>query len=909
MKTKDLRRAFLDYFKSQSHLIVPSSSLVPHNDPSLLFTNAGMVPFKNAFLGLEPPPAIQVASSQRCMRAGGKHNDLENVGYTARHHTFFEMLGNFSFGSYFKAEAIHHAFHFLTKVLKIPVDRLWITVFEEDQEAEDLWINTMGIDPARLSRCGTADNFWSMGDTGPCGPCSEIYYDHGSDIPGGPPGSVDAEGDRYVEIWNLVFMQYNRDASGTLNPLPKPAVDTGMGLERIAAVMQGVHNNYDIDIFANLIESIQDLIGAGMNPKAPVHSLRVVADHIRSCAFLIADGVLPSNEGRGYVLRRIIRRAVRHGHAIGFKEPFFYDLVKFLVREMGDVYPVLAAGAERIKQALYQEELQFAHTLDKGLKILEEALAQTAGGLLPGAVIFKLYDTYGFPVDLTNDIARERGITLDTVGFEQAMEEQRTRSRDNSGFTGNPSVGSLGGFGMGDHVTGFIGYEDLQTKMPAEVVALGRCPKDPHQYAVEVLSNAEKLLVGETGEVILDHTPFYAEAGGQIGDSGELTWFSEGREGSFAVRNTRKVGTAYIHHGRVQSGSLGVGDKVQAKVDKVARQATARNHSATHLLHAVLRKVLGDHVQQKGSLVDFQRLRFDFSHGQALTAEQLKKIEGMVNQKILENTLIDTKELSIEKALEEGAMALFGEKYGEKVRVLSMGDISLDEPSKPFSIELCGGTHAQRTGDIGCFKIISESGIASGVRRLEAVTGEAALAYFNTLERQLSDVAERLRATRDTLPEKMTELLAKNRSLEKELQQAKMRLATQSSGGSDERPPAIRLIQGKKVLAVKIAIGDQKTLKEYAEHLRDQWDLSVVVVAGMDSEDAPKVQVVVLVAKACTLPLQANTLLKHVVEQLGGQGGGRADLAQGAGNKSEKLNYILGSVYNFIEKALDSVAE
>ncbi len=899
MKTKDIRKAFLDYFQSQSHLIVPSSSLVPHNDPSLLLTNAGMVPFKNAFLGLEQPPAIQVTSSQRCMRAGGKHNDLENVGYTARHHTFFEMLGNFSFGSYFKKEAIQHAFHFLTKVLKIPVDRLWITVFEEDQEAEDLWINTMGIDPARLSRCGTADNFWSMGDTGPCGPCSEMYYDHGSEIPGGPPGSIDAEGDRYVEIWNLVFMQYNRDASGALNPLPKPAVDTGMGLERIAAVMQGVHNNYDIDIFANLIQSIQNLIGPGMNPKAPVHSLRVVADHIRSCAFLIADGVLPSNEGRGYVLRRIIRRAVRHGHAIGFKEPFFYDLVQFLVREMGDDYPLLAVGAERIKQALYQEELQFAHTLDKGLKILEEALAQTAGGLLPGAVIFKLYDTYGFPVDLTNDIARERGIALDTVGFEQAMEEQRTRSRDHSSFTaGNPKA-VLGGFGAGDSpVTGFIGYELLESA--ATIIGC---------YSVEG-SPLEKLQAEQKASIVLDHTPFYAEAGGQVGDQGTLVLQDAHHniQGLFEVQNTQKAGGYYLHSGVMRTGTLSLGDKVAALVDKKQRAATARNHSATHLLHAVLRIVLGDHVQQKGSLVDSQRLRFDFSHGQALSAAQLVDIEKRVNQKILENTLVETKILPVEEALKQGAMALFGEKYGEEVRVLSMGEI-VSSKTEPFSVELCGGTHAQRTGDIGCFKIISESGIASGVRRLEAVTGEAALAYCNTLEKQLSDAAERMRATRDTLPEKITELLAKNKSLEKELQQAKTRLATQGSGGADASPPDIHLIQGKKVLAVKIAVGDPKTLKEYAEHLRDQWDLSVVVVAGMDSEDTPKVQVVVLVAKACTPPLQANTLLKHVVEQLGGQGGGRADLAQGAGNKSENLNSILGSVYNFVEKALDSVAE
>ena len=891
MKTKDLRRAFLDYFQSQSHLIVPSSSLVPHNDPSLLLTNAGMVPFKNAFLGLEQPPGIQVASSQRCMRAGGKHNDLENVGYTARHHTFFEMLGNFSFGSYFKKDAIQHAFHFLTKVLKIPVDRLWITVFEEDKEAEDLWINTIGIDPARLSRCGTVDNFWSMGDTGPCGPCSEIYYDHGPDIPGGPPGSVDAEGDRYVEIWNLVFMQYNRDTAGTLNPLPKPAVDTGMGLERIAAVMQGVHNNYDIDIFANLIQSIQDLIGLGINPKAPLHSFRVVADHIRSCAFLIADGVLPSNEGRGYVLRRIIRRAVRHGHAIGFKEPFFYHLVDALVAQMGDDYPVLAAGAERIKQALYQEELQFAHTLDKGLKILEEALA-SSGGLLPGAIIFKLYDTYGFPVDLTADIARERGIALDTVGFEQAMEEQRTRSRDNSGFTaGNPKV-VLGAVGSNDsHVTSFIGYKVLESS--ASIVGC---------YSVEA-SLLEKLQAGQQASIVLDHTPFYAEAGGQVGDQGTLVLHdvNNNSKGLFEVQNTQKAGNYYLHTGVMRTGTLSLGDKVEALVDKKRRASTARNHSATHLLHAVLRKVLGDHVQQKGSLVDSQRLRFDFSHGQALSAAQLAAIEQQVNQKILENTLVETKILPVEEALKQGAVALFGEKYGEEVRVLSMGD--------HFSVELCGGTHAQRTGDIGCFKIISESGIASGVRRLEAVTGEAALAYCNTLERQLSDAAERMRATRDTLPEKIAELLAKNRSLEKELQQAKTRLATQGSGGNDASPPAMRLIQGKKVLAVKIAVGDQKTLKEYAEHLRDQWDLSAVVVAGMDSEDAPKVQVVVLVSKACTPALQANTLLKHVVEQLGGQGGGRADLAQGAGNKSEKLDLILGSVYNFVEKALDSMPE
>ncbi len=877
MTTKALRTTFLDYFASQSHLIVPSSSLIPSNDPSLLFTNAGMVQFKDIFLGLEKPPSLQAASSQRCLRAGGKHNDLENVGYTARHHTFFEMLGNFSFGAYFKEGAIKHAFHFLTEVLKIPVERLWITVFEEDKEAEDLWINMIGIDPARLSRCGTADNFWSMGDTGPCGPCTEIYYDHGPNVAGGPPGSADAEGDRYVEIWNLVFMQYNRDAAGNLSPLPKPAVDTGMGLERIAAVMQGVHNNYDIDLFRGLIDSLC-VLGSLENP--PKHALRAVADHIRACAFLIADGVVPGNEGRSYVLRRIARRAMRHGHALGFKEPFFHHLVKPLVLEMGQSYPLLQAQAAHIEHVLYQEAVQFDRTLELGLKIVEQDLAAATNGILAGDKIFKLYDTYGFPVDLTADIARERGIKIDREGFEQAMQAQKTRARDVRHFAVQHTV--PGADEQVTSVTGFIGYEVLMGS--AKILAC---------YDIASVLK-QHLKAGDKANMVLDHTPFYAEAGGQVGDQGIL----RSPTGVFEVHHTYKVGTRYFHQGVMREGSLAIGDTVEAMVDKQRRLSTARNHSATHLLNAALRQVLGTHIQQKGSLVEAHRLRFDFSHAEALTQAELLAIEHSVNQKILENTLVQTEVLPVAEALAQGAMALFGEKYGESVRVLSMGD--------RFSVELCGGTHAERTGDIGCFKITGEYGVASGVRRLEAITGEAVLAHCMDLENQLGHVATMMNTAIDALPQKITQLLARNRSLEKELQQTKTRLSEQAVQGTGESPPALRLIQGKKILAVKLPVGDLKTLREQAEHLRDQWGLSVVVVAGIESEDTPKVNVVALVAKAGVPPLQANTLLKYVVEQLGGQGGGRTDMAQGGGNQPENIATALGSVYDFVEKALHS---
>ncbi|HNW78286.1 MAG TPA: alanine--tRNA ligase, partial [Candidatus Competibacteraceae bacterium] len=752
IRSADLRKLFLDYFRDHGHEVVASSPLVPLNDHTLLFTNAGMVQFKDVFTGRDPRPYQRAATAQRCVRAGGKHNDLENVGYTARHHTFFEMLGNFSFGDYFKADAIRFAWEFLTGVLKLPTDKLWVTVYETDDEAYQVWADEIRVPRERIARIGDkpggkryeSDNFWAMGDTGPCGPCSEIFYDHGPEVAGGPPGTADADGDRYIEIWNLVFMQYDRSADGALTPLPKPSVDTGMGLERLAAVMQGVHSNYEIDLFQRLIEAAAAATGA---TDLHASSLKVIADHIRATAFLITDGVLPSNEGRGYVLRRIMRRAIRHGYKLGAAGSFFHTLVEPLVAEMGDAYPELAASAAQVSRVIEQEEERFAETLAHGMKLLEEGIAALSGDTIPGATVFKLYDTYGFPVDLTADIARERGLHLDMAGFEQEMAAQRERARAHSqfGVRQNADLGLSGS-------TEFHGYECLDEE--ATVLALFR-----DGQAVEVLN------AGEEGLVVLDHTPFYAESGGQVGDSGHL--HAEGV--SFAVRDTRKQGEGlFTHIGVLEQGTLHQGQTVHAQVNAGQRQATALHHSATHLLHAALRQVLGSHVSQKGSLVDAQRLRFDFAHFEPLSAEQLDQVERLVNAQIRANAAVETTVMAPEEAIAAGAMALFGEKYGDRVRVLRMGD---------FSTELCGGTHARRVGDIGLFKIVSEGGVAAGVRRIEAVTGERALDYIAALQERARQVAQLVKGDRDNFPDKVRQLLDRNRQLEKDLEQLKGRLA------------------------------------------------------------------------------------------------------------------------------------
>ncbi|HWS02707.1 MAG TPA: alanine--tRNA ligase, partial [Gammaproteobacteria bacterium] len=747
MTSAEIRQSFLDFFQNKDHALVPSSSLIPGNDPTLLFTNAGMVQFKDVFLGQEQRPYNRAVSSQRCVRAGGKHNDLENVGYTARHHTFFEMLGNFSFGDYFKREAIHYAWEFLTQTLQLPAEKLWVTVYQDDDEAADLWIKEIGVDPARLTRIGDkpggkqyeSDNFWSMGDTGPCGPCTEIFYDHGPEVAGGPPGTPEEDGDRYIEIWNLVFMQYNRDASGTMAPLPKPSVDTGMGLERLVAVLQHVHSNYDIDLFRGLIRAAADLAGLKDTNNS---SLRVIADHIRSCAFLIVDGVLPSNEGRGYVLRRIVRRAVRHGYRLGINDVFFYKLVGPLCEQMGAAYPELVAAREQVERVLKQEEERFAETLDQGMKILEADIAALKGKEIPGATVFKLYDTFGFPVDLTADIARERELVLDLPGFEREMEAQRERARAASqfGVDYNTTIKVEGS-------TDFTGYDKLIDQ--GRVTALFR-----GSDAVPQLN------AGEEGVVILDHTPFYGESGGQAGDRGGL----ETANARFEVRDTQKQQSVHIHVGMLSSGSLKIGDTVEARVDETSRRATMLNHSATHLLHAALRTVLGTHVQQKGSLVNAERLRFDFAHSEAVKPDELARIEHMVNEQIRHNNAVETRVMNMDDAVKAGAMALFGEKYGAEVRVLTMG---------AFSVELCGGTHVGRAGDIGLFKIISEGGIASGVRRIEAVTGQRALDYIGETEKSLNTIAQLVKGSAQDVEAKVSLLVERARKLEKELDQLK----------------------------------------------------------------------------------------------------------------------------------------
>ncbi len=862
----DIRTAFLEYFRKKNHEVVPSSPLVPANDPTLLFTNAGMVQFKDVFLGKEIRPYTRATSSQRCVRAGGKHNDLENVGYTARHHTFFEMLGNFSFGDYFKREAIQYAWEFLTEVLGLPAERLWVTVFEEDSEAAAIWLDEIGIDPERLSRIGAKDNFWSMGDTGPCGPCTEIFYDHGPDVPGGPPGTPEEDGDRYIEIWNLVFMQFDRDMSGELHPLPKPSVDTGMGLERLAAILQGVHSNYEIDLFQNLIKAAAQLAGTS---DLENKSLRVISDHIRACAFLIVDGVMPSNEGRGYVLRRIVRRAIRHGHKLGMRDTFFHKLVGALVVEMGDAYPELIKAQELVERVLQQEEVRFAETLDHGMKILEDVIAGLSGNVIPGETIFKLYDTYGFPVDLTADIARERGLTLDMAGFDAEMQAQRERARAASTFT-TVDTGGLDVKG----VTLFTGYEHLQDR--GRVTALF---KDGKQVAV--------LAGGEEGLVILDQTPFYAESGGQTGDRGVLRIDTKG---VFRVTDTRKHGEGVIAHlGTVTQGQIKTGDEVDALVDQERREATRLNHTATHLLHAALRQVLGEHVQQKGSLVDPERLRFDFSHFEPLTPSQLQQIETLVNNQIRANAEVETRLMPIDEAMQAGVMALFGEKYGEEVRVLSIGE---------FSAELCGGTHARRAGDIGLMKIVSEAGIASGVRRIEAVTGAEALRHIDAAEQDLAELSNLVKAGRGEMVSKVSQLIERSRKLEKELESLKSRLA--SSQGSDLASLA-EDVNGIKILAAKIEGGDAKSLRDTVDQLKNKLGSAAIVLAAVEGD---RISLVAGVTKAETRKIKAGDLVNQVATRVGGKGGGRPDMAQAGGTQPENLDAALREAVDWLKQQI-----
>jgi alanyl-tRNA synthetase len=865
MSAADVRRAFLEFFREHGHAVVPSSSLVPGNDPTLLFTNAGMVQFKDVFLGKEKRDFVRATSSQRCVRAGGKHNDLENVGYTARHHTFFEMLGNFSFGDYFKRDAIRFAWNLLTGTLKLDPARLWVTVFRDDDEAADIWLKEIGVPAERFTRLGEKSNFWAMGDTGPCGPCSEIFYDHGPAIPGGPPGSPDEDGDRYVEIWNLVFMQFERSADGKLTPLPKPSVDTGMGLERIAAVMQGVHSNYDIDLFKNLIRAAAELADTRDLTSS---SLRVIADHIRACTFLIVDGVLPSNEGRGYVLRRIIRRAIRHGYKLGIQETFFYKLVSVLEQEMGDAYPELVRGRAQAERVLKLEEERFAETLANGMSLLEGAIKETRGTMIDGETVFKLYDTYGFPADLTADIARERGLTIDQAGFDAAMEGQRKRSQEASKF----GVDLSGGASI-DSQTLFQGYDGLEAK--GQVVALLR-----NGAAVQELNS------GDEGEVVLERTPFYAESGGQVGDTGELA--SPGVH--FVVVDTQKRGAAYSHVGRVAQGKIRLGDTLNAIVNAERRRATALNHTATHLLHAALRKVLGTHVQQKGSLVAPDRLRFDFSHLQAVTSDELREIERLVNTEIRRNTAAETEVMDYENAVAAGAMALFGEKYERNVRVLRIGE---------FSMELCGGTHVERAGDIGFFKITSESGVASGVRRIEAITGDAALDYVDKSDELLRDLSALVRGSREEVKEKVRDTLERVRQLEKEVRSLKDKLA--SGQGVDLATTAVD-IQGVKVVATKIDGADAGALRNAVDQLKGKLKTAVIVLASVEGSD--KVVLVAGVTADVTSRIKAGELVGTIAAQVGGRGGGRPDFAQAGGSNPAALDAALAGVQELVRTRL-----
>lgn len=865
MKSNEIRQKFLDYFKSQGHQPVASSSLVPGNDPTLLFTNAGMVQFKDCFLGADQRAYKRAVSSQRCVRAGGKHNDLENVGYTARHHTFFEMLGNFSFGDYFKQDAIAFAWEFLTKELGLPKDKLWVTVYQDDDEAAAIWINDVGVSPERVVRLGDKSNFWAMGDTGPCGPCSEIFYDHGDEVFGGPPGSPDEDGDRYIEIWNLVFMQFDRQADGTLVPLPKPSVDTGMGLERLAAVLQHVHSNYEIDLFQNLLRAAAMITGVADTTNT---SLRVIADHIRSCAFLVLDGVTPSNEGRGYVLRRIIRRAVRHGYQLGVTDIFFYRLVDALAGEMGDAYPELRKQQARVEKALKEEEQQFARTLENGMQILNQAISTLDGRVLPGETVFRLYDTYGFPVDLTADVAREHELGLDMDGFERAMQAQRQQARAASQFNAVEKL-SIEAAGA----TKFVGYDQLHCE--ASVVAI-------YQNGKSVSS-----IVGATEAIVLlDNSPFYGESGGQSGDRGALEVRQAGKlTARFDVTDTQKQDDHVLHKGILAQGGLSVGDRLAATVESDNRHAIMLNHSATHLLHAALRKVLGDHVTQKGSLVTAERLRFDFSHGAPLSADEVLRIEALVNHQILRNALVSKEVMSIDQAMEKGALALFGEKYGDQVRVISMGD---------FSTELCGGTHVERTGDVGLFKLVSETGIAAGVRRVEAVTGSGALQYVAREEATLRQICDMLKTGADAAVERVQLLVASHRALEKELEQIKSKLA--SAAGSDIAADAVE-INGIKVLAKQLDGFDSKALRDTVDQLKNKLGTAVVVLACVEGG---KVSLVAGVTKDLTDRIKAGDIVNMAAQQVGGKGGGRPDMAMAGGTEPAGLPQALKSVVDFV---------
>jgi alanyl-tRNA synthetase len=871
MKSSEIRRQFLDFFASKGHTPVASSQLIPGNDPTLLFTNAGMVQFKDVFLGRETRPYVRAASSQRCVRAGGKHNDLENVGYTARHHTFFEMLGNFSFGDYFKQEAIRYAWEFLTVTLGLPKEKLWVTVYQDDDEAYAIWADEIGVPRDRITRIGDkggqkyhSDNFWAMGDTGPCGPCTEIFYDHGPEVAGGPPGTPEEDGDRYIEIWNNVFMQYNRDENGVMHPLPKPSVDTGMGLERISAVMQGVHSNYEIDLFQVLIKAaaretaVSDLDN---------NSLKVIADHIRACAFLIVDGIIPGNEGRGYVLRRVIRRAIRHGYKLGCKTPFFHKLVADLALVMGEAYPELVASQERVATVLKQEEERFAETLENGMGVLESAMA-SEDKMLDGETVFKLYDTFGFPLDLTADIARERGITVDFAGFENAMQMQRERARAASKF----SMGK--GLSFDGEKTEFVGYDSLQQE--ARIVAIY---KDGAQV--------NEISAGDEAVIVLDRTPFYAESGGQAGDIGAI---SSGH-GSFAVDDTIKIQSeVFGHKGRLSTGKLVVGEDIDAQVNAEARLRAAYNHSATHLMHAALRSVLGNHVTQKGSLVNAERTRFDFAHPQPLSVEEIHRIEDLVNAEIRRNNRVETRLMKHAEAIKAGAMALFGEKYGDEVRVVGMGE---------FSTELCGGTHVKRTGDIGLFKVVGEGGVAAGVRRIEAVTGPGALAYAQAQESTLREVADLVRAQPQEVASRLAQIQEQVKTLEKELARFKSKMA--SSQGDDLAAQAID-IAGIKVLAVSVEGADAKALRELADKLRDKLQ-SCALVLGSAVDG--KVALIAAVTSDANGKIKAGELVNFVAGQVGGKGGGKPDLAQAGGTLPEQLPAALQSVTEWVRGKLN----
>ncbi|MFT6989837.1 MAG: alanyl-tRNA synthetase [Paraglaciecola sp.] len=861
--TAEIRCAFLDFFAAKGHQKISSSSLVPANDPTLLFTNAGMNQFKDVFLGTESRSYDKATSSQRCVRAGGKHNDLENVGYTARHHTFFEMLGNFSFGDYFKPDAIQYAWDFLTKELNLPKDKLLVTIYHEDDEAFDIWRNKIGLSEDKIIRISTSDNFWSMGDTGPCGPCSEIFYDHGEHIWGGPPGSPEEDGDRFIEIWNLVFMQFNRQSDGTMQPLPKPSIDTGMGLERISAIMQNVHSNYEIDIFQNLIEATANVVGA--NDKQD-KSLRVIADHIRSCSFLICDGIIPSNEGRGYVLRRIIRRAVRHGNKLGANDVFFYRLVAALETQMADAYPELTANRELIEKVLKTEEEQFSRTLERGMSILNDALNELTSDVVPGELVFKLYDTYGFPADLTNDVAREKELRIDEDGFQAAMAAQRKRAQQASQFDTDYN-------------------ELLKSNCTSEFT--GYDQQDNHAKIIELFANGQEvkqLSAGEEGIVVLDKSPFYAESGGQVGDAGVLK-IANGR---FAVRDTVKLGNAIAHKGTADS-DFKLGDVVQAKFDLARREAIKLNHSATHLMHAALKQVLGEHVNQKGSLVSDERFRFDFSHFEAVTHAELQRVEKVVNEQIRANHSLDTKLMNLDEAKAAGAMALFGEKYAEDVRVVSMGD---------FSMELCGGTHVNRTGDIGFFKIVSEGGIAAGVRRIEAVTGDKALDVVQSQGQQMSQITSLLKTDPQGLPVRIQHVLDQNKIIEKELEKLKRQI---TSNTTTDVLSEVYEIKDVKVLSTVLQGVEAKALRTMVDDFKNQLG-SAIIVLGVAEEN--KVSLIVGVTKDLVTKIRAGDLVNFVAQQVGGKGGGRPDMAQAGGSEPENLDSAIESVQSWLEEKL-----